>query len=906
MHPEDIKKEDLAKMEENLKKYGFEKPADVKNVKPGEIDPEEPPQDGGYYMGSLFGSLQQILDRRAAKRLRITEDGLGHWKKPVFSVIKPWEMLGKKRTGYAIKDIYSVDDAFQQEGTKWMGRMAKEGGVGRYTILDPKKQGRWSMDDMSEIVLSANNRGRYESLPRETQERIKGGVKLLREYQAWAKNWYTKHGVNIDFKQHLLDANREQLSSINKLVTDMRESPNVQYWEKEVLLANGLQTPAGMPKEINRRQLASFLRQTYNENVAMAAELEKFEYVHIPYDMWFESGKSMDRAATLKALRIANGHKRKTLFIEDLIEAGAITKDKINVFDVMASYTHRLGKDMGLLNVKKIALQEGLLSLSKKAGGPGRLPGFEKMPAWQAPMFQDTWMHPAFREWMTDFRYQTYNQNMLDKAFSLGKMWQFVQPLFLPYYDAVQSSLALAFSNPFKVVKSLYNAGKMILTKSPEYYEHLRMGLASQPVSPPWSQMADTLERMKSPTFGAYILNSMKNKNWTVIKPIYNVLWETAWFGDRWIRLASTDYLVKNMKMSPFRANQLAALFFSDYANVPINTRRALNKVFFTPTFKITMARLFKEQVKGFFQTAYKLAKLEKPTQEQKQLAKSLVWGVGGMLFGFDALMTKGLGYERDQFARRYYKMEDDPEKLGEKREHVVVFSNPMNLIPKYFYMARDIFDKFEHEDRLRTVSNAIRWEIHPIHRVVMDIIMNRKADGSKIVEPFEYDDWTARAVKARYGFKEILRIADTVLGDAEKASNKEAMEKYRKDAGNFFYLMNEPATFSYFRIPKADQAYKRIQRMKQDFKIGLKDVEKNKKLTPEKEVQMLRNFYNQYDVELQDLMEAVQEDYEKQALQMEREVLKETRPYEEEAVRSRPREVEPAPLSVPGATIKK
>lgn len=854
---------------------------------------------GGQVLPSFLGGLQTWFENRAGQRL--VGDGLARWNKAPFSVVKPWNEIGFEKTGIAIKNVYSKSEAVAEQGTKEMKTMSKIAQTGRhnigaekFAIVDGKPVSlKYTDDDLAEVALLANNQERWNALSKADKVKFKEGVKHVRKFFAWAKDEYRKLGANIDFKQRMIDIHSEQIGALKKIADDLKKTP-LQGYDRAILKDLGFEVK-GLPKELNRKQIATFLRENLDNNVEIIKRLEKMEFVHIPYDMWFNTGK-INKAATLKALKIANAQKRQTILIEDLIQAGAINKGDINIFDIMASYTHRMSKDIAMLNLKKIAMGEGLLS--KEA-----IPGFKKLPVFQAPMFHDVHMHPAFVDWMMDFKFQSFNVDMLDKVFSMTKMWQFAKPLFLPYYDLAQAVAARAFSNPLTVPRDVRMAWKMMREKGPDYFEAMGYGLPSRPIDVPWDQFTDTLNKLKGTTMGDYMAAQVKNKNWTVVKPVYNALWETAWTGDRFIRLTTYNYFVNTLKMPKVEAAQLAALFHSDYANVPIAMRRRLNKIFFTPTFKITMFRLYKEMGKAMLQVPLKKAAGKTLTTQEKQLAKGGVATTVGLMYGFDWIMQNAMGYERDQFARRYYKRVEDPDNPGMMKDHVVVFSNPMTMIPKYYYKADKMLSGLGSDDKLKTVFDTMRWEIHPIGRIGYEAISNIKANGDPISIPYNDDDGVGVLRRLLYAGKETFKVLETIPAFKEE-ENVEAYDKWKKEAGFLWSTLNSPATFAYYRSPKVRSMIFNLKARKAELKSTMRRMEREDKLTPEMEQRMMKNYFRHLEDDLKKFDDALA-DYDKS---VQGEWLRERRELKrkEKAAQDRKKKSikQPTPfISVPGYT---
>src|SRR5690606_27322883 len=131
------------------------------------------------------------------------------------------------------------------------------------------------------------------------------------------------------------------------------------------------------------------------------------------------------------------------------------------------------------------------------------------------------------------------------------------------------------------------------------------------------------------------------------------------------------------------------------------NSRRTLNTVLFTPTYKIAMGKLYYDAVRGVG-SVYK-----GDNSQSARLRAGVVIRTAAWVFGFHLFMT-ALGWEDDQLGRRYFKtVEADPSinpKAGiGPKELVLVFGGPHDL---FYKMVLRLLDSFKPE-----VENPIeRW----------------------------------------------------------------------------------------------------------------------------------------------------------------------------------------------------
>ena len=538
----------------------------------------------------------------------------------------------------------------------------------------------------------------------------------------------------------------------------------------------------------------------------------------------------------LKALKIANAQNRKTFRIADLVETGAIDRSQVNLFDILGSYTQRAAQDFAMLDVKNAMKGSNLLldyktvekSLLGKAIKEARAKGWEKVDPRHFPMYSKTMMHPAMKEWLYHFKYERLNANMFDKGMSHVKVWQFANPFFLPYYDMMQGLVArgpIGMLNPISMGRDLAWAAKTMKSRPQIYYDIMHAGMQSKPMAMPFDQWTSQINKLKNTNAGSYMWQMTKE---TVVsaglRPIYEASWNTAWGLDKMVRLATTKYMMRK-GMSTFDASQFAALIHSDYANVPMKIRRNLNRVMFTPSFKITMFRLYKEMMKSMVKVPLKKlsGKGAELTLQEKQLAKAGTATVLGAMVGMD-LFLQNKGYIRDQFARRYYKDIVDSE--GKRKEDVIVFSSPLTMVPKYAYKLKDILTKAPYRDsKIQQIIDSVKWDIHPVWRIINDLAQNRKDNGDPIWEPYGDSEPLKYAKMAEYSITSALAIIKQIGLKDEPDDQQEAWALYRKDMGEVFALITSPTTFAYIRDPAVTRYRKKLERTKREWQRAIKDA---------------------------------------------------------------------------------
>jgi hypothetical protein len=418
-----------------------------------------------------------------------------------------------------------------------------------YSLDYARQNGRLFKFDESvapDVVLSAENPAYFKALPKETKVQVRDASQHLQLLFKAAQKEYAKRGVKLDFKERITN-------ELAKLIDDAEAAGRPAH---EI---TGLKQALNTAKQMN--------------------------FVHIPSAMWFEGMLAKDPAGFSNKLKLLAPQKRKTLMIKDLIDRGIIDKTDIHPADIIASYGRRMGRDFGLLNIVDAAIKEGKASTKPKEG-------FLPAPP-NAGILRGKHLHPLLHDLVYEMT-KHYDRKMgaIESLFSITKMTAFYNPLFLPMYDMIQASMLGSAMN-IKMPQYAAKAIKDVWKKTPDYYEALDNGIASKPFNNPmrsWKHMVETAKRSR----GGQVFDIIKEPN--VLKTVYNASWHVAWRLDETVRMMSYNYL-KEKGFAPREAAQIAARFHSDYASVPASTRRFLNHIFFTPTFKITMGKLYKDMI---------------------------------------------------------------------------------------------------------------------------------------------------------------------------------------------------------------------------------------------------------------------------------------------------------------------
>lgn len=305
----------------------------------------------------------------------------------------------------------------------------------------------------------------------------------------------------------------------------------------------------------------------------------------------------------------------------------------------------------------------------------------------------------------------------------------FINPLRLPLNDTVQAYMLGTLTLP-----GFVKAWKDVEYRADVYYDMvLNSGVSAPSIVPKqvWAQnfikahknilgkivysVAYSLNKANLTKVGeGKFLNYLKTPM-ALINEIYNASQETAWHLDQVLRMMSFNALLE-LGYTTQQAGQYTALYHGDYANVPPKVRRALNRIFFTPSFRISMIKLYSDMARSIGKA------IKNPNQVgyHDVINSRAVLNILVLNSAFDMLML-GLGYKRDEWGRRYRRMIETP--TGYK-DMVITFTHPANLVQNYIGKFSKMFDP-TYTDKFKTFLTAFQFDFHPLWRVLFEAYNN-------------------------------------------------------------------------------------------------------------------------------------------------------------------------------------
>lgn len=790
----------------------------------------------GYFAGaksSVINFVDQVhgaseveshspFDREAATRRIAFNLEWQHQMEDMVDVRGAYKRIGAPNTGDAMVNMTSIQDMIQTKTLVAAGQMARS----------MKKNGFDTTPhsiDNQDAALIFENEAVFNKLPKEKQRALKPAKEIWDQYIKDAKLAYQEEGaIDEGFFEEMNTRLNEQKSEASS-VGDLK-------------LLNKIE------KQLEKIKGAKF--------------------VPIPYHLWFEKLLVNNPRRLNRMLTILGTKKRKTIFISDLLKAKAIKKEDIDIFEILGYYGGRLARDIPLLKLKNTGTEEGLIKERKTGEKVDYRGGFVKPPR-SAGVLKGTQIRGPLADGIHTTTQYHNNMKIVDKGLNITKMGQFIDPFFLPLYDTVQASM-LGSISPIPVtirkgklvspvaqtIKNMAHAARDMYEHNADWYEAGLHGTRSTPYANPIQNFNEFIENIsKHPN--PIVRNLVGILDGHAFKTAYNLSWKVAWTLDGYIRQVSYRFLRDDLGYSPKEAGRIAALYHGDYAGVPSTTRRQVNRFMFTPTFKIAMGKLFTKMIKdsmtvslkGGKIAAYKLVGKEhdvKITKEEKLHTASLVRTVA-IIGAMDMLMTSFLGFERDQFGRRYVKK--NVETPQGQKDVVWTMSNPSNMWLKYPFRAMESFGDPGITEAFSEFAKKNSWELHPMWRMVNQLARNERTNGQPIY-PHLADADTKLEMTMAFVLREASALVDEIVtstsGQTDEAITRDVIQK---EFGKVSDFVSRLFVYAYLRTSGDTKRERQVQQLKRVLSEDLNIiVDKDGNISPVMLKEILKNFKKRLD----------------------------------------------------------
>lgn len=691
----------------------------------------------------------------------------------VVSIEAPFIKAKAKETGFQVKNYYSNIGLAHEQALKEINNLNKFD----LDIPTVKESGFKASGklDYTDLTYISERPGYFVKLSPEERKLISPAKKSIKDFYAnWEKKLKEIGWMEEPFPKSLITRN-------NRKIGNMKASlPRLKTAEARIKVLAEIKK---LQDQIDR------------------IKKQKIQFVSIPAKAILAKADT-DPALNAKIMSILPKWGRTTITVKDLVDKNIISRKEADIRAIIGEYSDRMGRKYALGKIFENAEKEGLIKSSAEKPDWPTARIYIKGQHVSIPQLRGKRLDPFFSDVITDFF--SREQVGMAGAFGIIKMMQFHNPLFMPMYD-VQQSTAAGMIRTIKAPKYIYQGIKDSLKKTDNYWLAYENGLFSKPFVIPYDKWEyQFMEAMKDNKMGDFIKKAALPTNW--IPMLYTASWHTAWKLDETIRMMTFN-MFQDQGMSDREAGQLAALYHSDYASVPPRTRKALNKVFFTPTFKITMGKLYANMLEGSIKT---VTKGKNATQREKNLAKGALTALA-ILMGRKIYM-QSKGFTETELFRKYVKTTETDE--GPK-EDVVTFSDPFNIPFRYLGRVKGAF-KPQTTNVAEKMLQVVKWDLHPIHRVAIDVVDNYNWN---VYNPYDDKKKIAKDI-AFYTTGEFVKITKSLLESAKTGEIKaDAFKALQKDFGKFEAVILKPFVFNYLREPMARRKQWAINKLRNDFR---------------------------------------------------------------------------------------
>jgi len=554
-------------------------------------------------------------------------------------------------------------------------------------------------------------------------------------------------------------------------------------------------------KNIGKERIAALRKEIKEINTSiLTIKKSGIKYVHIP-KTWLEGLWAKDPVNTRRVMT-EFFKDRKTIDMEELgkylVDEGLIHESELDIRRIMAAYSHQAGRKLAIADIFRTAEREKLISAEKSADSH-----WVQLNSRTYPSLKGKLVHPVLAEFMETNFTNTGSvpgkfKRSMREVLGATKMLQFYNPAFLPMYDVAQAWWTGSVRS-LKTPSNVREAFRSMTKKDQHYWDMHYWGGFSTPFKPGFEKH---MKRIKEVVDGNTFLGSVKK----YVNP-YRLSWKAAWTGDHFIRMITYHHYLKQ-GFIPREAAQLAAKAHGDYASIPPKTRRTLNQIMFTPSFKIAMTAAQVDMINSVGKFAYKGGKIDKSKKAMAKMAIGLASGIAMREWIFNQI----LGFKTDKFGLKYTKtvMTDEGEK-----ELVLHTASPDNVILRLWHRFHPRNMATE-PDKFNALVSRAKWEAHPLYQWAYELLSNKSVTYEPIYNKFDDPDKITRDIFS-YSIKRILRITEMVPGVSESQKRLAATKAFMKDSGNIALVLNW-FVLPYMRNPKDQRTRYKAQAIIREF----------------------------------------------------------------------------------------
>jgi len=716
-----------------------------------------------------------------------------------FDVELPFKKLNAPKTGLALKTFFSKVDVEQVKGKK---------------IVDDLNKIKLPQKDYEALTFLAYQPTKFVKLSPDARKKMSPAYRKVREYFDESKEELKEAEIITEgFPQSLVRRLKEENIHLKNAIK------KVHTKEYQALVKRGFikKDPQERIKDLNDQikdniQTMQFIKKA------------KIQYVPLPLRLWFAETLNTN---PLRVRRLINQYfkQRRTVDLQGLadflLKEGVIKTSDTDIRKIVGAYAHQKGLKLAMAKHINAAKEEGLLKPHDIAPSD-----WVSLPSAIATGLKGYKGHPAYIEYLEwNFIRTKEGIQHIGRPLAYIKMMQFYNPLFLPAYDVYQAAW-LGSVRSLKTPSNLTKAAKSVWTKDKDFIQAMENGAFSQPFVAPFDQhMKEVNKLIESDTLLKQVADKLKLKYAKdALDSVYKLSWSIAWGLDRWIRMTSYHHLISK-GFTPQEAAQNAALFHGDYASLPPYTKGIMNKIFFTPTFKIVMT-------KAHFKMARALGEkiLGRGGKNRNLLAQGFI-ALIALMYARKKFLEH-YGFKEDSLGLRYIK---EVKTDKGKKEMVLYTPTPDNILLRYWSKLKSIPDT---EDNLQKVLKLIPFTPHPLYDWGIRVLANKKRNQEPVRNPFDnklkqYKDLVV------FTAKHLVRISE--LFEEPTADRKQAIDQFEKEIpfiGKFMKFFS----FPYLRNPEARRISWKLSKLKTLF-FGLVRQEKDKRGEFKNKKERLANF---------------------------------------------------------------
>ena len=793
--------------------------------------------EGGIPDAANDGTINYFVNPKLAK----TADVMLKVIKKVysaFSVVAPFKGVGAEKTGIEVQRLLSRMEVSDEKALEKVKHLAKMG----MTDEDARDTYFVAMDSEYANTLSAERltylqpfvdyvRNIFDvELPKLVDE---GVLK-----QEWPRSAIDRETKDMDDKIKKVDSIQTDIDTLSKMTVD--EALKSKY-ARDLSIGSrirGTDTIADLLQR-NRDKLIkewedriAVLNDEIDAHQQRIDALTGLKYVHLPIRFWLQSKYESSKEgfdALLKGT-FASIKGRKTADPYTLVQAGLLDIDLVDVRDAVALYVRYVETQRAHKLIRDTSVSEGMavpnkyledFKVAAKLGDATAQAELDKfkdyisLPADRYPSYVGYKVHPVFADILDDHMGSIHGGTVkwYQKAMITRKLYSFWNFLVMPAYDIYQSAAltqGMSILNIPRFIKAVYH----VKNKTDLYYKLADAGTFSTPHAETFSQFKERLAKSKDAQTlltslkGEYdlLLSNWKSRHpagkvlglgWDIIAEIYKASFHLAWSGDKIMRTATALTMI-DRGYAIEEAGKLTADAHADYSGIPPKTRRALNWALFTPTFQLSMVKWHAKNL----MSPIKLTKsmLQGKGIDKMELARVMTLASTiSYIIASDYIMTALLGWDRDQFGRKYTK--EITTREGIRRQIVTVFANPLNVFIKHYYT---FLQNRTDMSKIQQVWKYGRFYLHPVWTDLISLIDNKDNNGKPIIDPLADSIPVTLAKYVRYEFFRTFQLLSQFA--AEPGSTTTAWKDLWNSDKNAFNIILGAFNFFYTRQPNDDR----------------------------------------------------------------------------------------------------